>query len=539
MSASTPPPLAWHLGWRVLGPAGQAAALLLLGLMAASLLLYAPAWRSDPDFSHGWFTPLLFVWLLVAARQIGPPRWLQPFAGLRALQALTLGLAVVLLAMGALYAVAIGRDHALVLNFSGTALTLTLLVALSVMAQTRVRLVPLNWPSLVGIGLWLLSMPLPPGTYSRLTVTLQLWVTERVMDSLHLLGIPAEQFGNIIHIGQVTVGVEAACSGVRSLIACVYAGFLLSALMLRSPWSRVTMVLAAPLIAIGMNAVRSLGLTLLAYRGVDIRGAWHDNTGFAILIVTTLILAGLGVLLEGERRPQLPPDPTAPAPGARPPGGVIWLTGCAASAVIVVMLAWLTLSSPARERAIPELHALLPAELDGWNVETSRTLYRFTDILQTELLAQRSYWRIADGEVQSITIYVAYWPAGAAPVSLVASHTPDACWPGSGWVPDFTQSRREALNLADDTLLPMAEGRLFYKENRPQHVWFWHFYDGQVVGDINPRSPFSLIGSVIRHGVRSSGDQIFLRVSSNQTWPDIAGEPVLGKVFQRLQETLL
>ena len=56
------------------------------------------------------------------------------------------------------------------------------------------------------------------------------------------------------------------------------------------------------------------------------------------------------------------------------------------------------------------------------------------DTLKTDLLAQRVYERPTPTGPLQITLYLAYWRPGQAPVSLVASHTPDACWPGTGWV---------------------------------------------------------------------------------------------------------
>ena len=45
--------------------------------------------------------------------------------------------------------------------------------------------------ALAAAGLWLLSTPIPPGTYTRMTLTLQLWVSEGVLRTVHLLGIAA------------------------------------------------------------------------------------------------------------------------------------------------------------------------------------------------------------------------------------------------------------------------------------------------------------------------------------------------------------
>src|SRR5690606_39079118 len=140
-----------------------------------------------------------------------------------------------------------------------------------------------------------LTTPLPPGTYSRLTLSLQLLVSEGVLRMLHLLGIAAIRHGNIIDLAHTSVGVEEACSGIRSLISCVFAGMFFSATLVRRPWARAWILALAAPIALAMNFVRSLGLTLLAYKGVDISGAWHDLTGFAVLGVTAVMLGGLAL----------------------------------------------------------------------------------------------------------------------------------------------------------------------------------------------------------------------------------------------------
>ena len=116
-----------------------------------------------------------------------------------------------------------------------------------------------------------LCSPLPPGTYSRLTVGLQLWVSDGVVRVLGILGIAAHQEGNIIELARGTVGIEEACSGVRSLVSCVFAGVLFSAALVRRPWARFLSSRCPPL-ALAMNFIRSLLLTLLVNGGVRVEG---------------------------------------------------------------------------------------------------------------------------------------------------------------------------------------------------------------------------------------------------------------------------
>lgn len=498
-------------------------------LVALSLRLW-PEWRHNPDLSHGLFMPMVFAILIHEGRG-GTPRFLRPGPWSRAgLVALLAGGLLSLVTAG-LYAAAVDWSHALVNLMLTLSCTLLLGAGLLVFSGERVRLLPFNWPAVVAVVAWLLTAPIPPGTYTRLTLTLQLWVSEGVLRTLHLLGIAAVRHGNIIDLARTSVGVEEACSGIRSLISCVFAGLFFSATLVRRPWARVLILaLSAPL-ALLMNFLRSLALTLLANHGVDIAGTWHDVTGFAVLGVTAAMLGGLAVLLE-RGRPRAPE--AAATASAEPAGGAPqWaLAGTLLSALVLVTI-FVTNTRPSirRDAPVPNLFALIPGSVDGWQVKTT-DLYEFRGTLKTEHLAQRSYARVAGGQPTEVIIYLAYWRAGQAPVSLVASHTPDACWPGAGWVPQPTAQARTPLQ-ADQRALPEAEYRKFQLGERPQHVWFWHLYDGQPIAYRDPYSPLELLRIALKYGFRHDGDQLFVRVSSNRPWDQIAAEPLLAEFFAR------
>ena len=263
-------------------PARIAIGLLAAAAVGLTFLLW-PQRRSNPDLSHGYFAPVVALILLSEARR-GPYRYLRGGPALEAGLVVCLTAAAFAVATGGLYAAALGWSHAVVGFVFAAGLTLVLLAALLVFARDDVRLIPFNWAALLAAGLWLASAPIPPGTYGRITLALQLWVSGNVLRALHLLGVAAAQQGNIIELARTSVGVEEACSGVRSLISCIYAALFFSGFLVRRPWARaVVIALAAPL-ALGMNFVRSLTLTLIANDGIDISGGWHDATGYAIQI---------------------------------------------------------------------------------------------------------------------------------------------------------------------------------------------------------------------------------------------------------------
>ena len=504
---------------------------LALAVAALSVRLW-PQWRHNPDLSHGLFMPLVFLLLLHESRA-GTPRYLRSRGASRWGFAALLSAALLALIAAGLYAASVDWSHALVNLMLTLSLVFFLGAGLIVFARDSVRLMAFNWTAVVAIALWVLSAPIPPGTYTRLTLTLQLGVSEAVLRALHLLGVAAVRHGNIIDLANTAVGVEEACSGVRSLISCVFAAVFFSATLVRHAWARALIIaLAAPL-AIVMNFIRSLALTLLANKGVDITGAWHDVTGFAVLGVTATILGALAVLLErSARRKSAATAAVAPAPAARG-AGLQWVfaAGLGTAAALVALFVANTRPSPRTDGPAPNLLALLPEQADGWQVRTT-DLYSFSGMLQTEHLAQRHYSRNTPAGPIEIIIYVAYWPAGQAPVSLVASHTPDACWPGSGWVAVPLREPRVEL-VIDGRTVPAAEHRLFEAEHRPQHVWFWHLYNGRPLSYRDPYSAIELLRMAWRYGFRRGGDQLFVRLSSNRTWAEIAHEPLLADFFER------
>jgi exosortase len=509
-------------------------ALLAVAVAGLSAWLWRD-WSHNPDLSHGFFMPLVFLLLLHESRR-GTPRYLPATACTRAGFGLLLAGGIAALVLAGLYAAAVDWSHALVNVMLALSLAFLLSAGVVVFASRSHGLVPLNWPAGVAVLLWLLVVPLPPGTYSALTLNLQMLVSEGVLRALHLLGIAAVRHGNIIDLANTSVGVEEACSGVRSLISCVFAGLFFSATLVQRPVPRAVIIaLSAPL-ALGMNFLRSLALTLLANHGVDIAGTWHDATGFAVLGVTAAILGGLALLLDGDSRTRPPGTPAgeAPAAVARPRG-----TGLDRTLTVVLGVAFAlvgffvanTRTSPAAGKPAPDLLALLPESFAGWRVKTS-DLYEFRGTLQTDHLAQRHYVRGGEGPPTEIVIYVAYWHPGQAPVSLVASHTPDACWPGSGWVALENPNPQADLTLGPRTL-PRAEHRIFKGGTLPQNVWFWHLYDQRPIQFIDPYSPVALLRLAVTYGFRRSGEQAFIRISSNRPWSELADEPLLAEFFRR------
>ncbi len=507
----------------------------LIGLVAAmaSLCLHLwPDWSSDSNLSHGFLMPFICLYLLREARQNGTPRFV--IAGQRngMVFGVLLALALLFLAAAGLFAAAFGWSYSLVDLCLTLALSGLAGAALIAFSDERERAIGCNWIAFVAIALWLLCTPLPPGFAARLTLTLQLWISKTVVTTLHLLGIPAVRHGNIIELVNGTVGVEEACSGIRSLISCLFAGLFFSALLVRSRKVRAILILAAGPLALTMNLLRSMTLTLLSNGGVAIDGLWHDVTGYVVLAATSLLLVGLALKLE----PKIPENVRTPPPTFNPPSPVRqrWLAvTLVAGCLMVTGFALGTRTRLQPQGAAPDLLAMIPSAPSGWQVQTT-DLFQFSGILRTEHLAQRRYLRNDRDGPTEITVYVAYWQPGQASVSTVAAHTPDACWPGAGWTPVANAETSAQLSLPTRPL-PGAEYRFFRAGQAGQHVWFWHVYDHQPINIHDSLSPRAVLATALRYGFRRAGPQMFIRVTSNRPWSRIQTETVLAEFFRATQ----
>lgn len=137
--------------------------------------------------------------------------------------------------------------------------------------------------------IWVISAPLISVVENNLNLFLLSKVTYVVFFVFEMGGFPLEQQGNVLHLPNGTqVGVAEACSGIRSLTACLFAGSFLGAAFLNKLWKKVALIVAALCLAVFTNLLRSLFLTSWAYNfGADaIEGFVHDAAGYAVLGLT-------------------------------------------------------------------------------------------------------------------------------------------------------------------------------------------------------------------------------------------------------------
>ena len=138
--------------------------------------------------------------------------------------------------------------------------------------------------------IWMLATPLPGALEERVSLFLLSIVSKIVYSVMDWLGYVVTLRGRVIEFPSGSVGVAEACSGIRSLTACLFAGSFLAAVMLDKLWKKVALVILSMFFAFFANLIRAFFLSFWAYEnGSDsISGVVHDTAGYVVLAITVV-----------------------------------------------------------------------------------------------------------------------------------------------------------------------------------------------------------------------------------------------------------
>ncbi len=138
--------------------------------------------------------------------------------------------------------------------------------------------------------IWFVAAPMFGAVEEIVSLFLLSKVAYVVVGVMDFLGFVVELKGNTISFPGGVVGVADACSGIRSLTACLFAGSFLAAAMLNGFLKKVILVALSMGFAFLFNLIRALFLSLWAYEnGSDsISGFVHDAAGYFVLGMTVI-----------------------------------------------------------------------------------------------------------------------------------------------------------------------------------------------------------------------------------------------------------
>ena len=270
-------------------------------------------------------------------------------------------------------------------------------------------------------------------------------------------GVGAYQLGNVIELRNGFVGVDEACSGVKTLQAGIMVALVLGEL-LHLRWTRriALLVLGCAWIFV-CNVFRATALVFVAANsGLAALGRWHDVIGTAALVCGMVGMLGLAWLWKSEPQP-------APASSGPPRifsaqwGALIWLVFVFIGTEfwyrnhernLVQLPPWGVSWPPGNETV-----ASLPIP------ESTRVILHYDD-------AKTAAWEEPHG-VHWWTFF-GHWKPQRAALQLVRSHSPEICLPATGRT--FRATRPDAKVQADTVSLDFRSYE-FEQNSRPLFVF--------------------------------------------------------------------
>lgn len=326
----------------------QTAAWILLGLTAFLIWDQYHWWQLKDEYAFGYIVPMFVgfivydrwpqfsaVWLGTAEDSEKTP--LQPV--LRRLFGFVAGLMVLgglaCFVIGALYR-AMEGNNLITSNFLAFGYANIVLGGVYLYSDEDKDGNPIPFRTRLGVTLlflfpaviWMLSVPMFSVVHRSISTFLMNKVAVVVYESFDLLGFAITREGSVLKLPLGDVGVEDACSGIRSLTACLFAGSFLGAAFFAQFWKKVFLVGTAMVLAFINNIFRSLFLTGWAYAkgpegldqhvelwGMDL-GNIHDFTGWVVLGFTVVGLLILVKIFSIELEYQVEETPTKQADSA-------------------------------------------------------------------------------------------------------------------------------------------------------------------------------------------------------------------------------
>jgi exosortase len=273
---------------------GWLAAGVLMLLWAYTVYRLGTLWHSNPDYAYGWFVPLLCLALFWERWQRRPPpQRLEASTGLL----ITWGVLALTLLPSCLFLEVIPNWRFAGWAFAGAIIGITFCALYLIGGRSWVHhfafpllffLIAVPWPTRIEAPLII--------KLSHLNAALSTWAA-------NWLGTPAIREGVVIRTGAGLVGVDEACSGIRSFQAAVMVALFLGELFRYAFSRRLLFLLGGVTLAFGCNVVRTTYLVRVCdLKGKSALNLAHDPAGFTILGITLAGLLVLAWLLRGKAK---------------------------------------------------------------------------------------------------------------------------------------------------------------------------------------------------------------------------------------------
>jgi exosortase len=271
--------------------------ILLAAIWLPVVYLLGAQWSVFEEYNYGWAVPLLCLYLagqeFPTRPRITAPAWRKMAVFLLVAAGLAYWMMRVLQEANPVWRLA---SYGLALS----AMAMTLLAIYLTQGGNRAG------HFIFPVAFFLVAVPWPTPVEDAVIQTLTRFNASLVVEVLNFAGVPALGHGNVIEISTGMVGIDEACSGIRSFQATLMIALFLGAFYRLAPGRRWWLLGAGPALALAFNFARTLVLVFVASReGLPAMEKWHDPTGVALLLGCFFCLWGVALWLKkSESREQ-------------------------------------------------------------------------------------------------------------------------------------------------------------------------------------------------------------------------------------------
>lgn len=447
------------------------AAILLVISIALAFAVFQEAlielvrrWNTQEEYSHGYFIPVIAMWLAWTRRDallasIGRPSWTGP--------------ALILLAA----AMHIVGELSSLYFLSQVGFVFVLLgIALGIGGYSLVKV------AFIPIVFLLFAIPLPYFIDTVLSWRLQLISSELGVFFIRALQVPVYLEGNVIDLGQYKLQIVEACSGLRYLYPLMSLGFLAAYLFQAQLWKRAIVFLSTIPITIVMNSLRIglVGILVDQWGPQSADGLLHFFEGWIIFIACAGLLAAEIFMLAriGSHKkffeifypPKVEPSvPTGRKSMAKSQHAFL------ACLILLCVTGVATYYVSGRHEILPERNnfSTFPSKLGDWHGRLSSMEPQVEHFLG---LTDYILSNFSKTDSKTVNLYVAYY---ASQRKGLSPHSPSVCIPGNGWqIAEFERTRY----TSDEQQITLPYNRVIIeKESQKQIVYYWFEQRGRKI----------------------------------------------------------
>jgi exosortase len=293
-----------------------------------------------------------------------------------------------------------------------------------------------------------------------------------VIELLSWLGIPAVQHGNLIEVNTGTIGIDEACSGMRSFQTSLMISLFFGEFYDMGRLRRLLLVPAGFILAMLLNVCRMSFLSIVAAKkGVAAIAQYHDPAGIMITLACTAGLWGLAALFNHGRIPA--PGFLSPVEGRNEEVKNSKLRLPLLRRLGFALLLWLATVDAGAElwyRSLeshlapgPKWSVVFPADNPTFKIvpisADTKNLLRFDE-------GKQGAWIDSDGSRWQAFYF--NWRPGRVAGYLAKRHTPEICLPATGR--ELLSGPKLTLMNVKDVALPMRS-YVFGTEGGPIYVF--------------------------------------------------------------------